>query len=70
MKERSLQSKFLITVMSAILAVTVFVGGFSIYEVDNYVQNQTQNLIEVTCENEATKINDSFRDMEKSVRIM
>ena len=70
MKERSLQSKFLITVMSAILAVTVFVGGFSIYEVDNYVQNQTQNLIEVTCENEATKINDSFRDMEKSVKIM
>lgn len=70
MKERSLQSKFLITVMSAILAVTIFVGGFSIYEVDNYVQNQTQNLIEVTCENEATKINDTFRDMEKSVRIM
>ena len=70
MKERSLQFRFLITVMSAILTVSIFVGGFSIYEVDNYIQNQTQNLIEVTCENEATKINDTFENMEKSVRIM
>ena len=70
MKERSLQFKFLITVLSAILTVTIFVGGLSIYEVDNYIQEETQNLIEVTCENEATKINDTFSDMEKSVRIM
>ena len=56
--------------MSAILTVSIFVGGFSIYEVDNYIQNQMQNLIEVTCENEATKINDTFKNMEKSVRIM
>ena len=70
MKERSLQFRFLIIVMSAILTVSIFVGGFSIYEVDNYIQNQMQNLIEVTCENEATKINDTFKNMEKSVRIM
>ena len=70
MKEHSLQFRFLIIVMSAILTVTVFVGGFSIYEVDNYIQNQTQNLMEVMCENEATKINNTFGDMEKSVRIM
>ena len=70
MKRRSLQFRFLITMMSAILAVTIFAGGLSIYEVDNYIQKQSQNLIEITCENEATKINDIFRDMEKSVRIM
>ncbi len=70
MKELSLQFRFLITVMSAILAVTIFVGGLSIYEVDNYIQKETQNLVKVTCENEASKINDTFRDMEKSVRIM
>lgn len=70
MKERSLQFRFLITVLSAILTVSVFVGGFSIYEVDKYVQKETQNLVEVTCENEATKINATFNDMEKSVRIM
>ena len=56
--------------MSAILAITVFIGGLSIREVDNYIQSQTQNLIEITCENEATKINNTFEDMEKSVRIM
>ena len=70
MKERSLQFRFLVIVMSAILTVTIFVGGFSIYQVDNYIQKETRHLIEVTCENEATKINNTFRNMEKSVRIM
>ena len=70
MKEHSLQFRFLITVLSAILIITVFVGGFSIYEVDNYIQREAQNLIDVTCENEATKINNIFKGMEKSVRIM
>lgn len=70
MKERSLQFRFLATVMSAILIITVFVGGLSIYEVDNYIQRESHNFVEITCENEATKINDTFRGMEKSVRIM
>jgi HAMP domain-containing protein len=70
MKKLSLHFQFLFIVLSAILCVTVFIGGFSIYEADNYIQNQTQNLIDVTCENEAAKINYTFRDMEKSVRIM
>jgi diguanylate cyclase (GGDEF)-like protein len=70
MKEHSLQFKFLMTVMAAILAITIFIGGISIYEVDNYIQDQAQNLVAVTCENEATQINNVFRDMEKSVKIM
>ena len=70
MKEHSLQFRFLITVISAILAVTIFVGGLSIYEVDNYIQKETRNLLEVTCENEATKINNTFESIEKSVRII
>lgn len=70
MKERSLQFRFLIIVLSAIFIITIFVGGLSIYEVDNYIQKETQNLVEVTCENEATKINKTFESMEKSVRIM
>ena len=70
MKKLSLHFQFLFIVLSAILCVTVFIGGFSIYEADNYIQTQTQNLIDVTCENEAAKINYTFRDMEKSVRIM
>ena len=70
MRERSLQFRFLAIVLSAILIITIFVGGLSIHEVDNYIQKETQNLIEVTCENEAIKINDTFASMEKSVRIM
>ena len=70
MKESSLQFKFLIIVISAILAITIFVGGLSLYEVDNYIQKETQNFIEVKCENEAIKINNTFDSMEKSVRIM
>ena len=60
MKIHSIQFKFLITVISAMLAITVFVGGVSIYEVDNFVQAQTESLIDATCEKEATQINSIF----------
>ena len=70
MKTKSMQFKFLMTVISAMLVITVFIGGISIYEVDNFVQLQTENLINVTCEKEISQINDNFGDMEKSVHIM
>ena len=52
------------------LAITVFIGGLSIYEVDQFVQHQTEDYINVTCEKDASQINDIFGDMEKSVHIM
>ncbi|MBE7019225.1 MAG: diguanylate cyclase [Ruminococcaceae bacterium] len=70
MKIHSMQSKILITLISAMLAITVFIGGLSIYEVDQFVQHQTEDYINVTCEKEASQINDIFGDMEKSVHIM
>ena len=70
MKIQSIQFKFLITVISAMLAITLFVGGLSIYELDRFVQLQTENYINVTCEKDASQINDIFGDMEKSVQIM
>ena len=70
MNIQSMQFKFLMTVISAMLAITVFIGGLSIYEVDNFVQLQTQDFINVTCEKDASQINDVFGDMENSVRIM
>ena len=70
MKIQSMQFKVLMTVISAMLAITVFIGGLSIYEVDQFVQHQTEDFINVTCEKEASQINDLFGDMEKSVHIM
>ena len=70
MKFKSIQFKFLITVISAMLAITVFIGGLSIYEVDQFVQHQTEDFVNVTCEKDASQINDIFGDMEKSVHIM
>ncbi len=70
MKIRSMQFKFLVTIISAMLAITIFVGGLSIYEVDQFVQHQTADYINVTCEKDASQINDVFGDMEKSVHIM
>ena len=70
MKVQSMQFKFIITIISSILAIAVFVGGLSIYELDNFVQLQTEDLINVTCEKEISQINDNFGDMEKSVHIM
>ena len=52
------------------LAITIFIGGLSIYEVDQFVQHQTEDFINVTCEKDASQINDIFGDMEKSVHIM
>jgi diguanylate cyclase (GGDEF)-like protein len=70
MKIQSMQFKVLITVISAMLAITIFIGGLSIYEVDRFVQHQTEDYINVTCEKDASQINDIFGDMEKSVHIM
>ena len=70
MKTNSMQFKFLITIISAILAVAVFVGGLSLYEVDKFVETETQNYINVTCEKEVSQINDDFGDMENAVHIM
>ena len=70
MKTKSIQFKFLITVISAMLAITIFIGGLSIYEVDRFVQHQTEDYINGTCEKDASQINDIFGDMEKSVHIM
>ena len=70
MKTHSLQFKFLMTVISAVLAITVLVGGLSIYEVDRFIQSQTKDYIDAACKKEAMQINDIFGDMEKSVRIM
>ena len=70
MRVHSIQFKYLTIVISAILAIAVFVGGFSIFEVDSYIQQYTEEFIKTTCSNEAAKINDIFGDIEKSVRIM
>ena len=70
MKIRSMQFKFLVTIISAMLVVTVFIGGLSIYEVDQFVQIQTEDYINVTCEKNSSQINDIFGDMENSVHIM
>ena len=69
-QSRSIQFRFLATVIFAMLAITVFIGGLSIYEVDNYIQDQAKNFVKVTATNEASKINGSLRNMEKSVKIM
>ena len=70
MKTHSIQYKFLTTIISAMLAITFFVGGLCIYEVDTFVKVHTEELLEVTSKKEAAQVNDIFNDMEKSVNIM
>ncbi|MBR5223040.1 MAG: diguanylate cyclase [Clostridia bacterium] len=69
-KAHSMQFRILATIIFAMLAITVFVGGISIYEVDQYIQNESENFVVVTCDNEGTQINSLFEDMEKSVKFM
>ena len=65
-----MQFRILTTIIFAMLAITVFIGGISIYEVDQYIQNESENFVAVTCEYEGTQINSIFEDMEKSVMVM
>lgn len=69
-KTYSMQFRFLATIICEMLAVTIFIGGLSIYEVDNYIQNQAEDFVKVTSTNESSQINDSLKNMEKSVKIM
>lgn len=70
MKIRSIQFKFLVTVIAAILVIATFVGSISTYEVDNYLKQHTEEFVEVSCSNEAAQVNNIFGDIERSVRIM
>ena len=69
-KTFSMRFRFLATVICAMFAITVLVGGISIYEVNVYVKEQAQDFVKVTCTNESSRINDSLSDIEKSVKIM
>ena len=70
MKTHSIQFNFLVTVISAILVITLFVGGLSIFEVHNYLEQHTKEVVELSCSNEAAQVNDTLGDIENSVRIM
>ena len=69
-KTDSIISRFLATVLFAMLAITVVIGSMSIYEVDTYVQEQSQSLMTTVCHNETDRINNGLKNMEKSVIIM
>lgn len=69
-KTYSMQFRILTTIILAMLAITVFIGGISIYEVDQYIQNESENFVVVACDNESAQINNIFEDMEKSVMVM
>ena len=69
-KTYSMQFQILATIIFAMLAITVFIGGISIYEVDKYIQGESENFVKVTCDNEGAQINNIFDDMEKSVKVM
>lgn len=66
----SMQSRVLAIALCALFSITIFIGGLSIYEMDQYIQSQTEDFVKVTCAYEAEQINASFGDMEKSVNIM
>ena len=69
-KTHSMQFRILATIIFAMLAITIFIGGISINRVDQYIQKESENFVVVTCENEGTQIDDIFDDMEKSVKVM
>ena len=59
----SMQFRIWVTIIIAMFAITVFIGGISIYEVDQYIQDESENFVVVTCENEGEQINNIFEDM-------
>ena len=69
-KTFSLRFRVLATVIVSMVAVTLIIGGLCLYEVDNYIQSQAEDFVKVTCDSEGAKINDSLKNMEKSVKIM
>ena len=64
-KTYSMQFRILATVIFAMLAITVFMGGISMYEVDKYVQGESENFFVVTCDNERAQIDNIFEGMKE-----
>ena len=45
----SMQFRFWITVILAMFAVAVIIGGLSIYEINTYVKEQSEDFVRATC---------------------
>lgn len=69
-KAYSMQFEFLSVAIISIILAALFIGTVCIYEIDNYVESSTKELIDEKCEKEAAQINALFTSMEKSVEVM
>ena len=69
-KTRSMQFKLLHIIVTAIIFISLLVGGISIFEFDDYIQSLSDDMIDTVCEKEALRINSMLREMENSVHVM
>ena len=70
MKKISIQTQFLTVIIYSMLIITIVIGGLSIYYVDKFVTSSSEEIMNATCEKEATLINDILKNTEKSVSVM
>ena len=68
--QHSMQFRILVTLICAMLAITLSIGGISILGVDRYIQGEAEKFVVLSCENEGAQIDSVFDDMEKSVKLM
>lgn len=69
-KTRSMRFQILCIIATAVLTISILVGGICVYKFDNYVQSSNGDMLDALCDKEAQRINSLFSGMENSVRVM
>lgn len=69
-KAQSMRFQLVCIATTAILFISLLVGGVSIYAFDKYVQSSNMDVLDALCDQEAQRMNSLFNGMENSVRVM
>lgn len=70
MANRSIKSRVLITLITAMFMISVVVGGISIFEVEKLIGEYFRDTMESDCAKESAEINNAFGDIEKTAEIL
>ncbi|MGN0384860.1 MAG: diguanylate cyclase [Lachnospiraceae bacterium] len=69
-KMKSIQTKIILLITTALLTLSVFVGGFSLWNTGRVVLNDTELMMEAVCTEQALRLDNQLERTEQAVTTM
>ena len=69
-KMKSIQTKIILLITTALLTLAVFVGGFSLWNIGRVVLNDTELMMEAVCTEQALRLDNQLERTGQGVTTM